>query len=397
MGVVVARMVASLEAETSRFHSRMTAAETQLTRWSSATVSGRRATMVLNNSLQQLAFQAASIPGPLGKAASAIGVLGLGTGPVFLAVAALGALALVWKQVDSAATLAAENVTSAAERMHRNITTASRQAAPEIFASAIADVEARRAALAATPLGGQRRTFIPGPPGMPMIPINVGSPEQDRRDALGVFDTQIAQLRVGLAASQKRVETPDFLRDRAQERLEADMVGGLGGARTDPFMKRIATSVVNEMVEGGGKTSFTGEKVPSFMDPLQLLEGKNGKPRVPGFQFTPEFGVMSAAALLQGAQGGASGLFGAAAGPLAMINPLAGAVSSAVGGFFSLFDKKDDERERAAERRHQELIGVLHEGPMRATIILDADSEEQGLYDLRRQERMGGEPRLGGL
>src|SRR5687768_10822856 len=100
-------MVASLEAETSSFHARMTAAEAQIGKWTGSTAVGSRATRVLHNSLQQLAFQAAGIPGPVGKAASAIGVLGLGGGPVFLAVAALGALALVWKQVDAAATLAA--------------------------------------------------------------------------------------------------------------------------------------------------------------------------------------------------------------------------------------------------------------------------------------------------
>jgi hypothetical protein len=370
----------------------MTAAETQMTKWSSATVSSRRSTMILNNSLQQLAFQTASIPGPMGRAASAIGVLGLGMGPVFLAVAALGALALVWKEVSAAATLAVDNVVAAAERMRRNIGAAAQGAGPGVFQAALDQAQAQLAVLKVSPLGPQR--MVSGPM---MAPVSLGTPEEDRAAEIATLETSIRQLTVGLNASRRRVETPDFLRNRAQAALEADVLGGLGGGQTNPFLKAIVPQIVNEMVGGGGKQSFTGEKVQTFMDPLQMLDKTGGKARTPGFQFSPEFGVMSAAALMQGVQGGPGGLFGAAAGPLAMVNPLAGAISSAVGGLFSLFDGKDEERERAAERRHQELIGVLHEGPMRATIILDAASEEQGMYDLRRQERLGGEPRLGGL
>lgn len=390
MAIVVARMIASLEAETTKFHARMTAAEMQIGKWSSATVSGRRSTMILNNSLQQLAFQASGIPGPLGKAASAIGVLGLGSGPVFLAVAALGALALVWKEVDAAATLAADNVTAAADRMRRNLTAAASNAAPDVFRTAIEAKEAELAVLQRSPLGPQRFITAPG-----QAPLPVGDPASDRQAEIDKLETFIRQLNVSLGAAVRRTGEVDFGDPSVLDIPTNRFLKGRGRAREKGAFFAGKTMLLDE-------DGLLAEKVPGagfMMDPLQLLDGKNGKPRTPGRRLGAEFGVMSAMALMQGAESGtAGGMISAAAGPLAMINPLAGAIASGVGGIFSsIFGKSDREREANEQRRHEELKAILHEGPMRVAVMLNAGSEAEGLYDIRTMERLGGEPRLGGL
>lgn len=58
---------------------------------------GTASSNAFSNAVRTLSFQAAGIPGPVGKAASAIGAMGLGSGPVLGATAAVGALALGYR------------------------------------------------------------------------------------------------------------------------------------------------------------------------------------------------------------------------------------------------------------------------------------------------------------
>src|SRR5438874_11163229 len=59
---------------------------------------GSSSATVFHRALEQLSFQAAGIPGPVGRAATAIGTLGVGGGPILIATAALGIFALAWKK-----------------------------------------------------------------------------------------------------------------------------------------------------------------------------------------------------------------------------------------------------------------------------------------------------------
>jgi hypothetical protein len=113
------------------------------------------------------------------------------------------------------------------------------------------------------------------------------------------------------------------------------------------------------------------------VDPRNLPEAtqRTMAPDAGGFKMTPEFAIMSSMALLQGAQGGAAGLFGAASGPLAMINPLAGAISAGLGGIFSLFDNSE-------EKRHRELLRTIEKlgeevGLDRVTVVFTGPDGHQ--------------------
>src|SRR5437016_364434 len=121
MAVTVGRMVAVLEAQTDQFEARMAAAGQRLQRWDSTAAVAQRSTRLLERGLQTLAFEAASIPGPIGRVGAAIGALGIGGGPILVAVAALGLFALAWKEIDKEANLAADNTVAAADRMRKNL------------------------------------------------------------------------------------------------------------------------------------------------------------------------------------------------------------------------------------------------------------------------------------
>lgn len=88
---------ARLVAETSGFTARMAAAEAQLARMERAPVAAARGMTQLQSGMRVLAFQATGLTGPLGAAASSLGMFALG-GPLMLAVTAgLGAGALAAK------------------------------------------------------------------------------------------------------------------------------------------------------------------------------------------------------------------------------------------------------------------------------------------------------------
>jgi hypothetical protein len=80
-----------------------------------STATARRGAGLFNNALQQLTFQAAGIPGPVGKAASAIGLMGIGGGPVLIATAGIGALALGWNILTKDVTASTDAIKKFAE------------------------------------------------------------------------------------------------------------------------------------------------------------------------------------------------------------------------------------------------------------------------------------------
>lgn len=408
---VVARMVASLEAETSQFHARMTAAEAQMTKWTSSTATGTRAARVLNNSIQQLAFQAGGIPGPIGKAATAIGVLGLGTGPVMLAVAALGALALIWKHVGEEAQRSADNQTAALDRLHGNIRKAISTAAPGAVAGALAEAQARLDSLRRAPLGPQRFMEVQGPEGVRSV--NVGSPAGDRAEQIAILDTVVRQLSVGAnavtAAFEKVAEAAErtardaaigAIKDRGAFFLPTPWIRK--GAEVEKGYEKVLQDALDFEREARLEAIANVKDAGMFFLPVlgkqDVMGGKTyiEAARRGGFRFTPEFAALSALAVAQGAQGGFGAFLGAASAPAAMINPLAGVITGTLATLFNVFDSKESERELAEERRHKELIGVLHEGPARSTNIFEGDPASS-LYERDRQVRLGGEPRVGGL
>lgn len=68
-----------------------------------------------------------------------------------------------------------------------------------------------------------------------------------------------------------------------------------------------------------------------------------------------------------------------------------GMIVGAFGGLISLFEKQHSERERNEEKRKNELIGAIHEGPVRVTEIFEGDPE-MSRYERDRVERLGGGP-----
>lgn len=346
MAVVVARMVAQLEAETSSFHARMTAAETQLTRWNNSTTAGRRGVMVLNNALQQLSFQAAGLPGPLGKVASAVGILGLGTGPVMVAVAALGALAVVFDRAAKSAEEFVKEATRVREFQQSHVAMlAGIGPAPQLTrGERILEMEKQLA-------GALKQQEALGPARFGLLPLKVGEdPTERARQANREFNAltvtvnnltrALRELRIEEAEAQRKQKLADIIFQQDQILLER---GGVfqalrPGFQAGPF--GVQTGGALGLPAPSGPTfANIRANVPRFVAPDTASKA--------GFKMTPEFAIMSSMALLQGAQGGPAGLFGAAAGPVAMINPLAGAITAGIGGIFSLFDNSEERRHRA--------------------------------------------------
>lgn len=73
-----------------------------------------------------------------------------------------------------------------------------------------------------------------------------------------------------------------------------------------------------------------------------------------------------------------------------------GIVLTAFGGILGAFERQHSERERNEERRKNDLIAAIHEGPVRITNEFVGDPA-RSTYEDRRFDRLGGESRLGGL
>lgn len=71
----------------------------------------------LEGGFQALAFQAAGVPGPLGRIASGLVLLGAGSGPLLAVAAAAGTLAVIWKKFGAVS----DEATDAIERMNKEL------------------------------------------------------------------------------------------------------------------------------------------------------------------------------------------------------------------------------------------------------------------------------------
>jgi len=95
--------------------------------------------------------------------------------------------------------------------------------------------------------------------------------------------------------------------------------------------------------------------------------------------------------------GGPGGILGALGGVAAAAGfGVPGAVLGVAGGLVSILSSQHRDRERNEDRRHQQLLGVLQEGPQRVTVLQVGGTPEEANYAIRRQERLDRTPRLGG-
>lgn len=376
MAVVVGRMLVTLEAQTAAFSARMAAAGQQINRFGGTAMSARRGVSQMQFGLQALAFQAAGIPGPVGRAVSAIGMLGAGSFTTLAVVAGIGAIALAYKL----AAKEANDLIVSTERLntsYRDIVAGGR---PLVLLQNRIQTALQQQTEAQAKLDRLRQTVGMGK--------TRGSPGE-----IALAETNVeAATRVVIALRQLRPEmvaaaqlvTITFQQGAAQlarggvfqalrARLEAPAFGaaGLGLGGTPLSFANIRGNVPRFVPD-----PLAPEQFPPREFFISDLVKEGGKTRQPGFKMTPEFAIMSSMALLQGAQGGGVGGFlGAAAGPVSMINPLAGAITAGVGGIFSLFD-------RSEERRHRELVDKLERianevGLERVTVVFTGPDGHQ--------------------
>jgi hypothetical protein len=409
-----------------------------------STAGSRKGLNLMENGLRTLAFQAAGIPGPLGKVAAGLGLLGAGSLVVTGAVAGAGAIALAWKFASAAA----DALTASADRLNQSWRDIIAQGKP-VVAIQNQLTAAQTEATAAQEKFNRLTSTVPSPRG----PVARGTPgeialAQNALDAanrvVGARRQQLAEAKVQLIAdaqddgtkwaqafltgirfldlnSQLRTlfaAAPQFkrlgteagqlygnaLRAAMAEVLERDLATGRLGNLRLPF---VGIGGGGNVEKGGlfGKLATPEKFAPRefFLSDLEKESGKALKKAATPTGVLIAQSFLSAVQLAQ--QGGPGAIFGAGGAMLsglsgieglASLGPI-GIIASTFGSLISLFDRKDSERERAEERRHRELLGTLHEGFLRVTVINADGTTEAGLYEMRRAERLGGEPRLGGI
>lgn len=368
MAVVVGRMLAVLEAQTAQFQARMDAAAQQLNRWNSATGSARRGTQLMRVGFEQLAMKATGLTGPLGKVVTSLGLMGAG-GPVTLGVlAGVGAIALVYQGMTRdarEAQKATDDLIASLDKMGAHA---------QVLAARIKLGRAQTATGEGQGAGGVGSQFLSDISGGL---FGVSGPEQSERRKRAVAAAQNE-----LAAAQQHaanVEAAAQRRRNAELQKQAEITERVRRVNEDLARLRLGPLTQSELTL---HRLTPGAQIPirfggRVVDPRNLPEAtqRTTAPAPDRFKMTPEFAIMSSMALLQGAQGGPAGLFGAAAGPLAMINPLAGAISAGIGGIFSLFDN-------AEERRHRQLVDTIKKlgqevGLERVTVIFTGPDGHQ--------------------
>jgi len=428
-----------------------------------STATARRGLGLFQNGLQLLAFQAAGIPGPLGRAAAGIGLLGVGSLVVTGGIAGLGALALGWNVLTKDVTASTAAITKFGEGLNTASTPGQR------FKVLIADLDQDLDKMTGRFRG--MADFLAHVPGGGAAFIDLLEVLERRQRTKG----EEAGVGAALAVRQARLAQGEALIDKL--RLEADAVGktaaetarlhaaelGLSADRTAALVaeatrlerrkeeNRVLAAqkdLLQEIADISRETEQFGAfdvqrlRVPGLADfqaqevarratlDVAALERQGG---AFGFGLGQDFfdraqadvdaaiasfpekagkpaGQLMALSFLQAIaasqQGGAAGVFGALGGIATGASALKGAPDflgplgfglSLVGSAFSLFDRKSDERERNEERRHRQLLGTLHDGFLRVQFLNADGTPEGGLYELRRAERLGGEPRLGGL
>ena len=435
---VVAGLFARLQAETSQFHARMTAAATQMEKMGSHSSIAARSVQQLRGSLQGIAMEAFGLSGRAGQAASSLLSLTGGLQALVAAAAAGGVAMLILKDAEALAKLTKEADAAAA-------------AARRLAAARIGSPLLGR--LAATEELQEQRDELQS-----QIDVRAARaraafnlPDATVED-LAKFDTQLTEMLRKYAGLQAQMTEIARAPESAlvDMRRQLQLIGlpldeaarkqaewkGLVGEAVEEYVRlavaidkgtralqeaKLASAAFLEDLKSRALTGFEfqlgglrrpqGFNVPGFnappTPPVRFLPrdpfagisthfGRGTTPAQPkpGFKVTPEFAIMSSMALLQGAQGGAAGLFGAAAGPLAMINPLAGAISAGIGGIFSLFDNSE-------EKRHRELLRAVEKlgeevGLDRVTVVFTGPDGHQVRRSLAELEESDAVERVPG-
>lgn len=394
MAVTVGRLLVTLEAQTASFEARMTAAGQQLNRWNSAGGSAHRATVLLRSGFQSLALDGlGAIPGPMGKVLAGFGSLAVGSTIATGVLAMAGLVTTAWK-----------NVAKTAEEMARRI----------------GDLRAQYIRLQDSQIGGLQLQIA----GVNMPAGGKSNLELERRsrELTGILTSRNmvgGAAPIGLVRELTGIQTELVFRKAITEELEKQ-INLVRGQREIERQKVLDLhgSWVNYQLED---TRFrSGSWMPGDPNAPQRMwqgptpmEAKGGgsapdnRPSPDRFQLTPQAAqmlLMSAMAMQNGGTQGSMMALGGGLGALSGMQGIAGHAAAGPLGWVgfgitmlaNVFGQKADEAARQRERHHAELMGVLHEGPMRVSNYFEGDPQAS-LYQNRRQERLGGEPRNGGL
>lgn len=350
MAVVVGRMLAVLEAQTAQFDARMDAAGRQLSRWNSAAGTATRGTAMFKTGIQQLAFEGLGIMPPALARVSAGMLTIFGPAGIMLgAIAILGLLSLAFERAGKKAQEFVEE------------------------ANRVREFELSHLKM----LGG--------------IGPGTDQTSAERLAGLQVLRERVIDMLERLTPATQSVVAQlggiDPAAERAQLRIDALTVSlhGLNRAIQELsrpslfseslFVPEARTAEAAALFQRAQIQMGATIKTRSFKFVSEMNRLPQEVAPEPRFKMTPEFAVMASMALLQGAQGGPASFFGAAAGPVAMINPLAGAITAGVGTIFSLFDHSE-------EKRHRELLDAVEKmgkevGLDRVTLIFTGPDGHQ--------------------
>lgn len=414
MAVVVGRMVAVLEAQTANFDARMSAASQQLNRMEGTSSSAHRGLNLLRGGLQQLSFSAAGVSGPLGKVTAGLLTLSGGGGLLLGVTAAVGLLALAQNALaesTKAAAKAQEDWIHALEKTPSGTALARRidvqtaqanldrllrmQALPGHQDEGFTAIAAARSALATAQIAATAAQR------------DANDATIKQRHAIDAHALALAEAAVLLRGQlfigrgeMNRYIIPTTSAFLALSRNKPFTAPAFDTGLTQPPLGRL--SGFDDIARGRGRFPWDAQQPQAREYFISDLEKAFKKVPPAKFQFTPEFGQMLLFSVMQAQQGNALGGvgtgitalagmkgIGAAAGPL-------GWIGFGISALSTLFGSKMDDAARQRERHHQELIGALHEGPARISQYFEGDPEAS-LYQHRRLERLGGEPRNGGL
>lgn len=411
MAVVVGRMIAILEAQTAAFEARMTAAGQQLNRFTSVTGNAHRGAALLRSGLQSLAIDGlGAIPGPLGRVVAGFGSLALGS------TVAVGVLAFfsLSKLLMDKQTEAAEKFAKRLEELRRQFIQLQDKGVGSLRLQ-IADVNNPSGQQSTAALQKRSDELVKtitilqryggaspgGAPGAQFYVRELTGIQLELLYRKGITEELERQIRLLQQRAREERQHADAM--RFHRLFPSEFVGPFGG---------LASSYAASLGTGGGPPLGPGRPIGQFYGPFgglatsaQASLGARGKPQ-PGFELSPQVMSMLLMSMMAMQQGGAgAGL--AAGGMLSALSGMPGIAGKAAAGplgwigfgisaLATIFGSKSDEAKAQRERLHRELIGVLREGPSRISNYFEGDAE-QSRYENRRLERLGGEPRNGGM
>lgn len=418
-------MLAILEAQTAQFEARMSAAGQQIDHFTRTGTSARAGVHLLKSGMQSLALEGlGALPGPLARVATGLGVLTIGS-PLMLGVlAASAAVGMALTKMGDDGQAAADNAVAGMERIRKNLDTfVQSHGNLDEGSQGIALLEARiaraRELLALQqesqkqPGGLSAADVLSGKFGANGI---VGAASQEN---IAATVNYINQLTVALANLNRTMDTliatrnsedarkfftvqrwmhapvnfPSFGptsragkkdpfvfgpgsnsgipgQDAATEAMRQRSTGLAESLITVPTRVAQAQQLLNVALEQGWITTQQRAEAEVVLQ-QQLERSQKG---VKNFGVALAGAVASAVMALAHAHGpaGFTGAAASGAGSIlatyALKNPslaMPAAVLQGLGGIFSLFDNSQDKRqaeaERAAERRHREMLRVLKE------------------------------------